>query len=414
MHSNISASTKKSHEGQPLHRNEGIFQARAAPRGGPEKSLFRRHGTGPGTALPGGVGGPPPLELSTEPPTAGGVGFAGRLEDCQRANLHLRTASRILLRIGSFRAANFGVFEKRAAEVAWELFLPPGAPLSVRTAVRRCRLIHGGAIGERTLAAIGRRIGAISDSGKGSRPATPTDQTIYVRGYRDRFAFSVDSSGDPLYIRGLKPHAGAAPIRETIAAGVLQQIGYTGDRPLVDPMCGAGTFSLEAAMTARCIPAGWYRDFAFRHWPSFSKKRWQHLRSAAERRIRNTAPRQILASDIDPDACRRLQETVSRFGWNDTITVRKADFFSLAPSALADLPGWVVLNPPYGKRIHAGQKTSELFRSVVERLQTAWTGWRAALLVPAAIWKAFAIPGFRILRTVHGGIPLVVQYGRLG
>ncbi|MCG6895468.1 MAG: hypothetical protein LJE65_17840 [Desulfobacteraceae bacterium] len=356
----------------------------------------------------------PPMRLQTQPPGDGGVAFTGRLEDCQRANLHLRTASRVLLRIGSIRASGFGTFEKRATAMAWELFLPPAAPVVVKATMHRCRLLHSEALKERTLAAIARRMQTATGAARDEHPeAALPPQTVHIRGYRDRFGFSIDSSGAPLYIRGRKPHAGRAPVRETLAAGILKLMGYAGESPLVDPMCGSGTFSLEAVMAARNIPAGWYREFAFEHWPSFAPKRWQYLRAEAEREIRSSCPHRIYASDIDPEACRRLQKTVAGFGWSDSAIVRKADFFSVEPSVFGDLPGLVVLNPPYGKRVQTGTQTPAFFRAVAERLRSTWGGWRAALLAPLPLLQACSLPGFRTVQTVHGGIRLAIHYGRV-
>jgi putative N6-adenine-specific DNA methylase len=357
--------------------------------------------------------GAPPMQLQTQPPGGGGVVFTGRLEDCQRANLHLRTASRVLLRIGSIQATGFGVFEKRTADMAWELFLPPAAPLGVKATMHRCRLMHSEAIKERTLAAIARRMQAVAGAARGEPPEALPPQTVHIRGYRDRFGFSIDSSGDPLYIRGRKPHAGRAPVRETLAAGVLKLMGYAGEGPLVDPMCGSGTFSLEALMAARNIPAGWHREFAFEHWPSFAPKRWQYLRAAAEKEIRPTSAHRIYASDIDPEACRRLQKTVAGFGWSDSITVGQADFFSMDPSVFGETPGLVVLNPPYGKRVRPGTQTPVFFRAVAERLRSTWRGWRAVLLIPLPVLQTCSLPGFQTVQTVHGGIGLAIHYGRV-
>ena len=222
-----------------------------------------------------------PLSAHETVATDGGVEFSGHLQDCYLANLHLRTASRILLRITAFTSTNFRQLEKKIAAIPWELYLDACSRPQIHVTTRHCRIYHTAAIANRFSEAIARHL-QVPAAGDRSDLAAPSSQRIFVRGVDDRFTVSIDSSGTHLYKRGLKKHPGTAPLRETLAAASLMLAGYDPHQPLVDPMCGTGTFSLEAALMAKNIPPGWYRDFAFCRWPSYRKKRFEHLRRQAE------------------------------------------------------------------------------------------------------------------------------------
>ncbi len=231
----------------------------------------------------------------------GGVKFEGRLHDCYLADLNLRTANRLLMRIESFHAANFRELEKNLIAVPWELFILQDTPTHIRVTSRHSRLYHKDAVAGRVQASIALRFAQNEFSGEASPEPTVTQQ-IFVRLSDNRFTLSIDSSGDLLHKRGIKPRAAKAPIRETLAAAALILSGYTGTEPLVDPMCGSGTFAIEAALIAQKIPPGRFRDFAFMEWPSFQPKRWQHMKEATEKKIVRTNTPFIFASDRDDRA----------------------------------------------------------------------------------------------------------------
>ena len=275
----------------------------------------------------------------------GGVEFSGRLQAAYLANLCLRTANRILLRVQKFRATSFRALAQEAASLPWELFIAPGTPLRIHVTTHHCRLHHSDAIAERVQNAITERLSDFSVA----EARMPLQ--IFIRGVDDRFTASLDSSGENLYRRGIKTHAGEAPLRETLAAAVLMLAGYSGEAFLLDPMCGAGTFSLEAALMAKHLPPGGHRDFAFMAWPGFRPPHWDFLkRNAAAQVIRLSTPR-IMASDNDPHACRALEECVGRHGLADAVCVSCRNFFDIDPRDLTDRPGLIALNPPYGRRL---------------------------------------------------------------
>ncbi len=334
-------------------------------------------------------------------PVAGGVEFAGRLHDAYLANLQLRTAGRVLMRIAAFTTTRFSELEKEAAAIPWELYLKPGTLGRVRVAVHHCRLHHTDGIAERVAAGVQRRLAAAPAAEAG--PAAT--QQVFVRGADDRFTVSLDSSGERLHLRGVKTHAGRAPLRETIAAAALMRAGYDGDEPLVDPMCGTGSFALEAALMARRVPPGWFREFAFGGWPAFRPQRWAHLRRTAAEGMRSLPQPRIFASDIDPEACRDLEGCLPAAGLTDAVQVRQADFFSLEPGELAlSGPGLVVLNPPYGRRLGTPSESRNQMGAVTARLRDRFAGWRFVLVAPAAARPAGLPAGTAAHPVFHGGL----------
>lgn len=320
--------------------------------------------------------------------------------DAYLANLHLRTANRILMRIGEISATNFHRLEKKLAELPWEMYLPPDGIPDVNVSVRKSRLWHSDAVAEIVRNSIRNRFG-ISESS--------ASQQVFVRGISDHFLLSIDTSGALLHKRGLKTKVGKAPIRETTAAAILKQARYNPELPLMDPLCGSGTFSLEAAMMAANIPAGWFREFAFIQQPSFEPGRWKHIRREAEKQLALPNSGQIFASDKDPKACAELEKTVIQHGLSH-IHVACTDFFDILPSCR---PGLVVINPPYGRRIGTRAESKKFFQDMGNHLHKAYRGWRAAIVVPHREFLEYFHFKARVYPFFHGGMKLFLMIGKI-
>ncbi len=321
------------------------------------------------------------LPMENASVVSGGVEFEGRLTDCYLANLHLRTANRILMRIDQFKASSFRQIEKKAAAIPWELYLPSKSSPQIHTTTKHCRLYHTDAICERLMKSISKH--AINDPYQGGqKEGVLLEPKIFVRGVDDQFTISIDSSGEHLYKRGLKIHPGPAPLRETIAAAALLQAGYRGTEPVIDPMCGTGTFSLEAALMAKNIPPGWFREFAFMGWPSFQQKKWEYLKQQCQTHFTSRQAPTIFASDKDPTACIRLEERLIENRLTDVIKVINQDFFDFHPRDLTDQTGLVALNPPYGRRLENRQRSDQLFMKICTRLKREYQGWKLILISP--------------------------------
>ncbi len=343
---------------------------------------------------------------------SGGLEFSGRVPLIFKANLFIRTANRIMMRIGKFKASNFRQLEKKLSNFPWELFLKSHHRVKVKVSSRHSRLYHSDAVRfciEGVLEKFSR-----SES-KSDLSENNMTQTVYVRIVEDQVTLSLDGSGEILYKRGIKTHGGKAPIRETLACAALLLAGYKWHEPLIDPMCGSGTFSLEAAMIARNIPPGWYRQFAFMHWPCFRPPSWEFIRREAEARFVQVKEKLIFASDIDQQMCRELRECVDKRGLDPIIQVSDGcDFFSLRPENLTHKRGLVVLNPPYGLRMATVDTgTEQLYLEIFKKLKKDYKHWKVALIVPKLELAHKAIPMLKIQPFFHGGIRRFFMYGTI-
>lgn len=348
------------------------------------------------------------IDPSTMSVHAGGVTFSGRMVDCQRANLYLRTATRILMRIDAFAATNERQLGKKSSEIPWELFLPSGRMPDIRVSSRRSRLYHTEAITEGLQSGIATRSSGSSDSASSSIP-----QTLFVRVVEDRFTLSLDSSGDPLYKRGLKAGPARAPIRETLAAAVLMTAGYDPRRPLVDPLCGSGTFSLEAAMMAKQMAPGVKRTFAFMGWPAFRESQWGFIKREAESEMQDLEQPLIFASDLDAGACERLTGMIAGNGLSDAVRVGQKDFFQCAAAQYGGEPGLVAINPPYGVRIGSAKQADALFMDICRHLKKRFKGWTVALIAPRPdLAHGLPFPAMRVA-LLHGGLKLTLIVGTI-
>ncbi len=341
----------------------------------------------------------------------GGVSMEGKLTACHQANLHLRTANRVLLRINTFKATNFGRLEKRLSEIPWEMYLHRGVEPKISVSARGSRLHHTGAVAERIRTRVARRLEGEGHPPGDDRPDVP--QTLFARLLDDRVTLSIDGSGELLHKRGIKAHAAEAPIRETLAAAILMLAGYRPPEPLIDPLCGAGTFSLEAALMAAGIPPGWWRTFAFMGWPGHRRRRWDHLKASLAETFPRADRPAIFASDRDKSACDRLETTLRNHGLDRWVAVRHADLSSLTPESLTSAKGLAVVNPPYGLRLGTPEAGDRLFLEIIEKLVRDYRGWRVALLAPRdRLIRAvpFAVSRYPIH---HGGLRLTLLVGRI-
>ncbi len=344
----------------------------------------------------------------------GGVAFTGRLTTGYQANLMCRTASRILMRIQRFKARDFETLEKRTHAIPWELYLKDTAALQVRVSTHKSRLYHSDAVADRIGQAVKNRLTGHHTSGGTveSRDDNPT-QHIWARLENDRLTLSLDSSGDHLHKRGVKTQGGPAPLRETLAAAALMLAGYDADTVLCDPMCGSGTFAIEAAMLAGQIPPGWYRPFAFMDWPAFRASHWTYLRQQAAPVFPSPAGPRIYAADRSRTAIDRLSGLLGGSDLEEMIDLRQQDFFDLTAPPLGAHQGLIALNPPYGQRLGKKEATPRLVGEILHKLQRDFRGWRVVLVLPEKrLLRQFP---FEVAahRTVHGGHPVWLAIGRV-
>jgi putative N6-adenine-specific DNA methylase len=332
----------------------------------------------------------------TEP---GGVSFRADRAGVYAANLHLRIASRVLVRIGAFHASAFHELERHAARLPWREFVASGRPVAFRVTSRKSRLYHQDAIAQRLLAAAG---GATTSEGDAA-------QEFIVRLFRDECTVSADASGELLHRRGYRLATAKAPLRETLAAAMLVGAGWDGSGPLVDPMCGSGTIPIEAALLARRVPPGMARRFAFMRWPGFDESVWKQLVQQACERILPRAPVPILGSDRDAGAVAASAANAERAGVAGDIEWRRAAISAMAPPAGR---GWIITNPPYGVRVGERRELRDLYAQLGNVARRCCPGWEVAFLAahPELERQTGLEPAVRFT-TENGGIRVRLVQG---
>jgi putative N6-adenine-specific DNA methylase len=339
-------------------------------------------------------------------PVEGGATFAATRRTLYEANLHLRTASRVVVRAAEFGARAFHELERRAGKVPWEAFVSPNVAVSVRVTCRKSRLYHSDAVAERVAGAIMSRVTGVHVAPAESDAAS---QLILVRLLHDRCAISVDSSGPLLHLRGYRQALAKAPLRETLAAAALLASGWRGDAPLIDPMCGSGTIPIEGALIARRIAPGLGRQFGFENWPDFDSGLWGDLVSVAKGRVIARAPAPIAGSDRDAGAIRAAVSNAERAGVLDDVELSERPVSAMQPTAM---PGWIVSNPPYGVRVGERDRLRNLYAQLGNVLRAKCSGWRFALLsADPALERQLRLRLEPILQTSNGGIDVRVVAG---
>jgi putative N6-adenine-specific DNA methylase len=350
------------------------------------------------------------LGLARLSPVKGGVEFTGTLHDVYRANLHLHTASRVLVRLGQFHAREFWELHKRAARLPWEHHLALGQPVAIRATCHKSRLYHSEAVAERVARAIADRLGGpIVRHAAQDDDEAPAAQLIVVRLDHDDCQISVDSSGELLHRRGYRLATAKAPLRETLAAGLLMAAGWEAAAPLIDPFCGSGTIAIEAALLALGLPPGRGRRFAFMDWPGYDEASWRGLVGAAQAPSGRPA---IIASDRDAGAVEAARANAERAGVVDAIEITCRSVSAIAPPPGM---GWVITNPPYGMRVQGSRDLRDLYAAFGRVLRERFSGWRVALLCPDARLAAqvgLAFDETRTLKWVSGGLAVTLWQGQ--
>ena len=341
---------------------------------------------------------------------AGGVEFEGSLIELYRANLHMRTASRVLLRLDEFYAAAFAELRKKAARLPWEKYIMPGAPVTLRVTCHKSRLYHSGGVAERVAGAIADRLGyPILVQPFDENTETNPPQLVVVRLVRDLCTISLDSSGAALHRRGYRKATAKAPIRETLAAGMLLAAGWDKKSPLIDPFCGSGTIPIEAAMLACNIPPGRARRFSFMDWPGFDQRSWQALLQEAEAGVYNEPPA-IKGSDRDAGAIVAAQTNAGRAGVADAIEFSRRAVSDIQPEGT----GWIVTNPPYGVRVSSGKDLRNLYAQLGNILHAGCPGWRVAIISSQEqLLNSIGLRFETKISMVNGGVNVKLALGQV-
>ncbi len=322
----------------------------------------------------------------------GGVSCTGNWSEVWRANLVLRGANKVLVRIGCFPAVHLAQLDKRARKFPWFDFLRPDVPVKVEATSRKSRIYHAGAARQRIE-------GAISDT-LGAAISPEADLRVLLRIEKDLCTLSIDSSGETLHKRGHKTAVAKAPMRETMAAMFLRECGFEGMEPVLDPMCGSGTFVIEAAEIALGLAPGRSRSFAFEQLSGFDKAAWEAMRSAWRP---SESPLQFYGSDRNTGAVEAASVNAEQAGVTEHTRFQHRAVSDVKPPP--GPAGLVIVNPPYGARIGDEKRLRSLYGSLGKTLMNRFQGWRVGVVTSApALARATRLPFLPTGPVVdHGG-----------
>lgn len=302
------------------------------------------------------------------------VAFKGDKALMYKANFCCRTALRILKPIHTFTASDADELYREAKKFDWEQLLSPEKTFAIDSTVYSDDFRHSKFVTYRVKDAIA----DFFTEKYGKRPSirlTNADILLNVHIYQDKVTLSLDSSGESLHKRGYRVMQTEAPINEVLAAGLIMKTGWHGQSNFIDPMCGSGTFLIEAALIARNINPGVFRnDFAFEHWPDFDQELFDSIYNddSAERDFEY----KIFGSDISPKAIAIAERNIKSAGVGKDIDLKTMPIqdYTEAPEN-----GILITNPPYGERI-AAEDMDALYASIGERLKNVFRGYHAWII----------------------------------
>ena len=299
------------------------------------------------------------------------MAFQGRWREMYRVNLESRLASRVLWEVGRSGYASEQDVYQAANRLPWPDWFTPDKTIKVKVSAQQCPLPSLDFLTLRIKDAVCDRFITVCHR----RPDVDTRSPhIRIDAFLDRTSvtFYLDTSGDALFKRGYRRARVEAPLRENLAAGLLRLAGWMPDEPLLDPMCGGGTISLEAAMMTRRIAPGIGRRFAVEAFTMHDAQQWRTLHAAAQAACVET-PVAIHASDHDPHAIRIAGELFRTAGVADDIRLSQADILDVRPPAPS---GVMLINPPYGVRLSRPDELDGFYPKLGDHLKRHFAGWR--------------------------------------
>ena len=308
--------------------------------------------------------------------TDGGVSFDGDWAVCYAANLHSRLATRILWQVARGKYVNEEDLFNAAYKLNWPQWFDVKHDFMVKVTGVKCPL--------KSLEFATLKIkDAVCDKFRlavGSRPYIDTKTpAVRIHAYltAEEYQFYLDTSGNALYQRGNRGASIEAPLRENLAAGILKLSGWQPGQALLDPMCGSGTFLLEAAMVALNIAPGHKRSFGFEKLNTFEPNIWHQLKSQAAAKVKSVTFQKIYGSDVDLRAVRIAKRNLEEAGLLAAVQLSQQDIVNVVPPADS---GVLVANPPYGVRIGEGDDLALLYPKMGEALKRRFAGWNTYFL----------------------------------
>jgi putative N6-adenine-specific DNA methylase len=308
----------------------------------------------------------------------GGVYFDSNWAGCYRANLRSRIATRILLPILDFPAYQPEELYHNIRKHDFTKYIKPEGTIAVDANVR-----DSGAFRDQRFVAMKVK-DAIVDQFRekfGERPDVEVDNPdlrIVIRGIKNNFSVSIDTTGEPLFKRGYRVGQVEAHLKEHVAAGILKMTGWKGDIPIVDPMCGSGTFLIEGALKALSISPGSLRkNFAFQKLAGFKRDDWEKEVSEAIGEEKSELPFKFYGFDINRDALKAAKRNVDEAGVGEHVELLRHPMETLtAPCE----KGILIVNPPYGERLGTKDELIEVYKNLAHVMKTSFTGWDCYVL----------------------------------
>jgi putative N6-adenine-specific DNA methylase len=337
-------------------------------------------------------------------PFTRGVSATGDLGFVYKANLNLHTGLKVLIPIFKFQAGSEQKLYDGAKAFAWEKFMSLDESLMVESVANSEIFKHNLYVSQKIKDAIVDRFREKT----GKRPNVDLlhpSLKFYVHIYKEDVTIHLDSSGDPLFLRGYKTEQDLAPMKEVLAAGLVKLSGWERHLPLIDGMCGSGTIAIEAALWANNIPPGYYRGgFGFMRWSNFDSGLYDKIFENSVSRIKND-PVEILANDLDGTVLKKAERNVRNAKVEDCVKCSQSSFFDLKPLRGA---GMIILNPPYGERLPV-KEIQDLYKQIGDKLKKDFQNHSAWIITsdPDAI-KAIGLHASRKIKIYNG--PLECRY----
>lgn len=289
----------------------------------------------------------------------GKVTFRGGPEAVADANLNLRCADRVLLKVGEFQAKTFEELFQGMRNIPWEKYIDRDGRFPVSCTTVKSKLHNPPAIQSIGKKAVAERLGEVR--GTSRVPESGALYPIKITLLKDTAAITIDTSGDGLHKRGYRTAGVDAPIKETLAAAMVMLSFWNEDRILVDPCCGSGTIPIEAALIGRNIAPGLGRSFISEEWGIIGEAIWKNARKKAFDSIRYERELNITAGDIDPKAVKAAMANAEEAGVDDCINFSVANVRNLKAEGNN---GIIVTNPPYGKRIGEEEEIDKVYKAL--------------------------------------------------
>lgn len=331
-----------------------------------------------------------------------GVHFQGDRTLLYRVNLWSRTIFRVLWMLETIPSQDPEQLYKNVKKIDWSTYINPSETLAVHCTGKNSRLNHS----HFTALQVKNAIVDQQQEKYGTRSDIDTqnpDIIINAHIRENKCTLSLDSSGDSLHRRGYRPAMGMAPLKETLAAAILQMTDWNPELPLIDPLCGSGTFPIEAALMALNIAPGLYRqEFAFQRWHDYDSDVWEKVFTEAEASEKETMPI-IMGSDADEEVIKQARSNARACGFADKLQFHHQKLIDVEPPADH---GVLICNPPYGKRLSETEQLFPFYKLLGDVLKQRFKGWTAYILCGnKELTKKVGLRTSQRIPVDNGGIP---------